>query len=64
VLTDVDVTHYFGNLEKQDFLDLIYGEDKGWEIDPTKDFRSRRKQRLLASLNVFFVIKMTSEVAS
>jgi hypothetical protein len=30
VLTEVDVTHYFGNLEKQDFLDLIYGEDKGW----------------------------------
>jgi lipoate-protein ligase A len=29
VLTEVDVTHYFGNLEKQDFLDLIYGEDKG-----------------------------------
>lgn len=28
VLAPVDVTEYFGNIEKQEFLSLVYGEDK------------------------------------
>lgn len=28
VLDPVDITEYFGNIDKQEFLNLVYGEDK------------------------------------